>query len=80
SIDEMSLLLIRSLFDTYADFIIDMKNSNFVYSTYSEQITSILRTQLETIHLTLANISHDSQQIERMVILFRLLRYKWKKL
>ncbi|CAF1486647.1 unnamed protein product [Adineta steineri] len=83
SIDEMSLLLIRSLFDTYADFMIDMKNSNFVYSTYSEQITSILRTQLETIHLTLANISHDSndsQQIERMVILFRLLKYKWKKL
>ncbi len=67
----MTLLLIRSLFNTYVDV------------KYSEQIISIFRDKLELIYLKLINLCDDSnyfQQIKRTVIFFRLLKCKWNRL
>ncbi|CAM4821042.1 unnamed protein product [Rotaria magnacalcarata] len=80
-IDDSALLLIRSLFNTYADLMICIKNSTLIKQSLIEQI-KMLRNELASIYATLTDISHDlncNQQIKRTVILFRLLQYKWKQ-
>ncbi|CAF4058749.1 unnamed protein product [Rotaria sp. Silwood2] len=79
-IDDVALLLIRSLFSTYADLISNIK---CVYmNSLTEQIISTLRNRLRLIYLTLTDIynaSNYTQQIKRTVILFRLLQSKWNR-
>ncbi|CAF3222391.1 unnamed protein product [Rotaria socialis] len=80
-IDDSALLLIRSLFNTYADLMICIKNSTLIKQSLTEQI-KMLRNELASIYATLTDISHDlncNQQIKRTVILFRLLQYKWEQ-
>ncbi|CAF0761377.1 unnamed protein product [Rotaria sordida] len=80
-IDDMTLLLIRSLFNTYADLIINIKDCIYMNS-FTEQMISTLRDQLNLIYITLTDISnvpHYIQQIKRTVILFRLLQCKWNQ-
>jgi hypothetical protein len=95
----MTILLLQSLFNTYADLMIgmlifnenkfqvfpieDIKHSSFIYSPITDQIATILRHQLQSIHQILLNLSHDStyfHQIKRTEIFFRLLKCKWNRL
>ncbi|UJR21090.1 hypothetical protein I4U23_024190 [Adineta vaga] len=82
-IDDESLLLMRSLFSTFADLMIEIKDLNLPISVHFEQITSILRNQLDVIYFQLTNLAqetNDNKQIQRSKIFFRLLHFKWKQL
>lgn len=96
SIDDISLLLIRSLFNTYADLVMGMfifsenKFRRFpvidikhVYSPIFDQIKTILRNQLESMYQILLSLSQDSncsQQIKRTGIFFHLQICRWNRL
>ena len=78
----MTLQIIRSLFNTYADLLINYRCFFDSEHSLSTRLTSFLRRQLESIYSILMNLSHDRtyfDQIKRTVILFRLLECKWNR-
>lgn len=53
------------------------------YPIFSERIITVFRGQFESIYLILMNLSNDSnssRELQRTVILLRLLKCKWNRL
>ncbi|UJR28413.1 hypothetical protein I4U23_009653 [Adineta vaga] len=83
-IDESALVLLRSLFNSYADLIIEIKTIPSIYSNEIKQLKLLLEHQFDALFHKLVKVSIDDQtyfqQIERTLIFFRLLKCKWNKL
>ncbi|CAF0777980.1 unnamed protein product [Rotaria sordida] len=83
-INDFALLLLRSLFTTYADLITEIKVCPFMYTSFVQQLTNTLRNQLELVFVKLIEVSSNNsiyfEQMKRTLIFYRLLTCRWNKL